>query len=141
MVSAPDLESAVLSDTQRTFSLQFNSTCFCTEISWSDTDVALCGYNIVSEEFDKGCAIERVLDEDTRATVGNQSTCEWSEDSLTAVITYDDAFVGSWDAGANITLAGGYILGGMSSVSGDVMQYSAGTVPLQGRTAPPELLE
>lgn len=33
------------------------------------------------------------------------------------------------------------MLGEMSSVSGDVMEYSAETVPLQGRTAPPELLE
>ncbi|CAM9281097.1 unnamed protein product, partial [Ectocarpus sp. 8 AP-2014] len=141
LLPAPNLESAVLSDTQRTFSLQFSSTCFCTEVGWSGADVALCGYDIVSGEFDKGCAIERVLDEDTRTTFGNQSTCDWSEDSLTAVITYDDAYADSWEAGVNITLASGYILGGIPLVSDGVIEYATGTVSLQGRTAPPELLQ
>ncbi|CAM9462230.1 unnamed protein product [Ectocarpus sp. 4 AP-2014] len=141
LLPAPNLESAVLSDTQMTFSLQFSSTCFCTEVGWSGADVALCGYDIVSREFDKGCNVERVLDEDTRTTFGNQSTCDWSEDSSTAVITYDDAYADSWDAGVNITLASGYILGGIPLVSDGVIEYATGTVSLQGRTAPPELLQ
>ncbi|CAM9178731.1 unnamed protein product [Ectocarpus fasciculatus] len=141
LLPAPDLESAVLSDTQSTFSLHFSSTCFCPEVGGSGADVALCGYDIVSGEFEKWCDIERVLDEKTRTTFGNQSTCEWSEDSLTAVIIYDDAYVDSWDAGVNITLAGGYILGGIPSVSDGVIEYATGTVSLEGRTSPPELLQ
>ncbi|CAM9247691.1 unnamed protein product, partial [Ectocarpus sp. 12 AP-2014] len=141
LLPAPNLESAVLSDTQRTFSLQFSSTCFCAEVGWSGADVALCGYDIVSGEFDKGCNIERVLDEDTRTTFGNQSTCDWSEDSSTAVITYDEAYADSWDAGVNITLASGYILGGIPLESDGVIEYAIATVSLQGRTAPPELLQ
>ncbi|CAM9220320.1 unnamed protein product [Ectocarpus sp. 12 AP-2014] len=141
LLPAPNLESAVLSDTQRTFSLQFSTRCFCTEVGWSGADVALCGYDIVSGEFDKGCNIEKVLDKDTRTTFGNQSTCEWSEDSSTAVITYDDARADSWVAGVNITLASGYILGGIPLMSDGVIEYATGTVNLQGRTAPPELLQ
>ncbi|CAM9342946.1 unnamed protein product, partial [Ectocarpus sp. 12 AP-2014] len=141
LLPAPNLDSAVLSDTQRTFSLQFSSTCFCTAVGWSVADVALCGYDIVSGEFDKGCDIERVLDEDTRTTFGNESTCVWSEDSSTAVVTYDDAYADSWDSGVNITIAGGYILGGIPLVSDGVTEYATGTVSLQGRTAPPELLQ
>ncbi|CAM9646533.1 unnamed protein product [Scytosiphon promiscuus] len=137
---APKLDSAVLSDTQSAFSLTFSSTCYCVEETGSVGDVAVCGFDIQSGNFDRRCDISRMLGESILNTFGNQSTCEWSEDSLTAVVTYDETYEGSWLAGMNITLADGYILGGVPSEAG-VLEYATGTEALQGRTPAPELLE
>ncbi|CAM9935318.1 unnamed protein product [Scytosiphon promiscuus] len=137
---APRLDSAVLSDTQSAFSLTFSSTCYCAEETGSVENVAVCGFDIQSEAFDQGCDINRMLDESTLYTFGNQSTCHWSEDSLTAVVTYDVDHEGLWLTGKNVTLAGGYILGAIPPET-DVLEYAAGTVALQGRTAAPNLLE
>lgn len=50
----PALVSAVLSDTESSFTLHFSSTCFCSEGAWSGADVWLCGYDIASGQFDNG---------------------------------------------------------------------------------------
>lgn len=57
--------------------------------------------------FRRRCNIDRLLDENTLGSFGNQSTtCEWSADSQAAVVFYD----GVYDplvTDMNITLAGG----------------------------------
>lgn len=53
------------------------------------------------------CDINGMLDESTLYNIGNRSTCEWWEDSLTAVVTYDEEHEGPWLTGINVTLAGG----------------------------------
>ncbi|CAM9093541.1 unnamed protein product, partial [Hapterophycus canaliculatus] len=138
----PNLDSAILSDTQAAFSLAFSSTCYCVEENGrtSSGDVAVCGFNTELQPFDQGCDVSRLLDESTLYTFGNQSTCEWSEDSLMAVVTYDEPLEESRLTGVNVTLAGGYILGGIPSKM-DTLEFAEGTVVLQGRTAAPELLE
>eukprot|EP00903_Cladosiphon_okamuranus_P018201 g16743.t2 len=136
---APTLLSAALSDTQSAFTLTFSSICYCSE-DVVGGDVFLCGFNAISGNFDNRCDIHRVLDEDTLSIFGNQSTtCEWSSDSKSAAIFYDEAY-DPLVAGMNITLAGGYILGEISTVLYGV-EYATGTVELEGRTPAPELLQ
>lgn len=48
-----------------------------------------------------------MLDESTLSSFGNQTTCEWSEDSLMAVVAYNEKQEGPWLTGINVTLAGG----------------------------------
>lgn len=50
----PLLLSAVLSDTQTTFTLAFSGTCYCSEGTQNGADVSLCGFNAISGEFDSG---------------------------------------------------------------------------------------
>eukprot|EP00752_Nemacystus_decipiens_P006049 g5460.t1 len=86
------------------------------------------------------CDVEKLLDEHTLSIFGNESaTCEWSADSRTAVVFYDEAF-DPLVAGVNITLAGRYILG-ETSIALIGVEYTTGTVVLEERTTAPELLQ
>eukprot|EP00752_Nemacystus_decipiens_P011504 g10216.t1 len=138
---APTLRSAVMSNTESLITLQFSGTSFCSEGTWSGADVSLCGYDAALGDFDYWCDIERLLDQGTLSLLGNGSTCEWSADSLAAFVSYDETYDDFLAAKRrNITMGGGYILAEVSSVS-STTEYTTGTVVLEGRTAPPELLQ
>eukprot|EP00903_Cladosiphon_okamuranus_P005952 g5878.t1 len=138
---APLLLSAVLSNTQTAFTLAFNTECYCSESTVDGADVSLCGFNAVSGEFDYGCDIDRLLGEETLSFLGFGPTCEWSADSSAAIVSYNETADSSLVASErNIMVVGGYILGEVSSISSGT-EYTAGTVALEKRTTPPELLQ
>lgn len=51
---APILRSAVLSNTESSFTLKFSGMCYCSEDTSSGADVSLCGYDTASGVFDYG---------------------------------------------------------------------------------------
>lgn len=54
------------------------------------------------------CNIDRLLDQNTLTLLGNQSTCEWSVDSLAVLVSYDDVHDTNLTAARrNITVLGG----------------------------------
>lgn len=50
----PTLQSAVLSNTESSLTLQFDGTCYCAADTRNGADVSLCGYDTASGVFDYG---------------------------------------------------------------------------------------
>ena len=54
------------------------------------------------------CEVERLLDSETRSFLGFGPTCEWSTDSLSAFVSYNEAVDGELTASErNITVVEG----------------------------------
>ncbi|CAB1100233.1 unnamed protein product [Ectocarpus sp. CCAP 1310/34] len=107
----PGLTSAELSGTESLFVISFNRTCYCTagagasELSFPP---ALCGQDFETAAFDQRCNVTSLLDESTREFFGESTTtCQWSNGSKEAVVSFNESSVVMWDPAPNITLAGG----------------------------------
>ncbi|CAM9232454.1 unnamed protein product [Ectocarpus sp. 6 AP-2014] len=145
-ISAPELTSAELSGTESLFMISFNRTCYCTagdgasELSFPP---ALCGQDFETAVFDQRCDVTSLLDESTRQFFGeNTTTCQWSNGSRDAVVSFNESSVVMWDPAPNITLAGGYIYGQTNlSLYEEPAVFASGTVTLGLRQAAPELSE
>ncbi|CAM9229815.1 unnamed protein product, partial [Ectocarpus fasciculatus] len=146
-ISLPELTAAELSGTQSLFVLSFNQPCYCTagagasELSFPP---ALCGEDFQTGEFDqRRCDIASLLDESTRKFFGeNTTTCQWSDESIEAVVGFNETSVVTWDPAPNITLAGGYIYGPTNmSLFEEPTVFASGAVTLGLRQAAPELSE
>ncbi|CAM9766978.1 unnamed protein product, partial [Ectocarpus sp. 12 AP-2014] len=145
-ISPPDLTSAELSGTESLFVISFNRTCYCTagagasELSFPP---ALCGQDFETAVFDQRCDVTSLLNESTREFFGEKTTtCQWSNGSREAVVSFNESSVVMWDPAPNITLAGGYIYGQTNlSLYEEPAEFASGTVTLGLRQAAPELSE
>ncbi|CAM9381244.1 unnamed protein product, partial [Ectocarpus sp. 8 AP-2014] len=148
-ISPPELTSAELSGTESLFVLSFNRTCYCTagagasELSERSFPPALCGHDFSTGVFDQRCDITSLLDESTQEFFGeNTTTCQWSNGSIEAVVSFNESSVVLWDPAPNITLAGGYIYGQTNlSLYEEPAVFASGAVTLGLRQAAPELSE
>ncbi|CAM9236501.1 unnamed protein product [Ectocarpus fasciculatus] len=145
-IPPPELTSAELSGTESLFVLSFNRTCYCTagagasELSFPP---ALCGEDFETGVFDQRCDVARLLHESTRELFGeNTTTCQWSNGSIEAVVSFNETSVVTWDPAPNITLASGYIYGQTNmSLYEEPTVFASGAITLGLRQAAPELSE